>query len=130
MSNFEEQLKVKGLVASKKIAKELETIMKQKCESKTIRQAITVENGFRKVKVGIDGNIVKAISGKDFSKAYVNGAKAHTITPKRKSNLVFEGRNGLVITKRVNHPGSPSHPFIQESVTELMARYPKNIKKK
>lgn len=128
--NFEEQLKVKGLVLLKKLANELETIMKQKCESKTIRKAITVENGFRKVRVGIDGNIVKNINGKDFSEAYVKGAKAHIITPKNKPNLVFEGRNGLVVTKKVNHPGSPAHPFIEESISELIARYPKNIKKK
>lgn len=130
MSKFEEQLKVKGLVLTKRLANELETIMKANCKSKTIRQSIRVESGIRKVKVGIDQAIVKSINGKDFSEAYVKGAKPHIIVPKHAKNLVFEGRNGLVVTKRVNHPGSPPHPFIEESVTELISRHPKNIKRK
>lgn len=38
------------------------------------------------------------------------GAKPHEISG---SPLIFEGRNGLVITKKVQHPGLTARPFLR-----------------
>lgn len=128
--SFQKQLKVYGNVKLKELSSELETIMKAKCKSSTITKSIRTEHGSNREVVGIDQGIVERISGKDFSEAYVKGARPHTIKAKNAPYLVFKGRSGIVRTKQVSHPGSPSHPFIEESISELMGRYPNNIKKK
>lgn len=43
------------------------------------------------------------------------GATRHEITGEP---LVFEGRNGLVITRKVDHPGHPADPFLRPAAEQ------------
>jgi HK97 gp10 family phage protein len=45
------------------------------------------------------------------------GATAHEIKAKNGKSLAFEGRNGLVITKSVKHPGRPAAPFLRPAMS-------------
>lgn len=44
---------------------------------------------------------------------FETGATAHEISG---SPLVFEGEQGLIVTKRVNHPGMPAEPFLRPAI--------------
>ena len=46
---------------------------------------------------------------------FETGATSHEITG---SPLVFEGEKGLVVTKRVDHPGMPAEPFLRPAMSE------------
>lgn len=68
----------------------------------------------------IDGQVLSSTSGEIVSRAqhssYVNsGTKAHTIEPRRKSVLRFEGGDGPVFARRVQHPGTAAQPFMDEA---------------
>lgn len=135
MSNIHDELIRIASPFSRRIADELSSEMKSRCGSKTIRDSIVVEkSGFVTWRVGIDGDSVRAKAGKDFSEAYVYGARPHTIVPKNKSLLKFDGTHAFsgqkIFTKKVNHPGSPPHPFIEESVDAIMAKHPIAVKRK
>lgn len=135
MSNIHDELIRIASPFSRRIADELSSEMKSRCGSKTIRDSIVVEkSGFVTWRVGIDGDSVRAKAGKDFSEAYVYGARPHTIVPKNKSLLKFDGTHAFsgqkIFTKKVNHPGSPPHPFIEESVEAIMAKHPIAVKRK
>lgn len=135
MSNIHDELIRIASPFSRRIADELSSEMKSRCGSKTIRDSIVVEkSGFVTWRVGIDGDSVKAKAGKDFSEAYVYGARPHTIVPKNKSLLKFDGTHAFsgqkIFTKKVNHPGSPPHPFIEESIKAVMAKHPIAVKRK
>lgn len=135
MSNIHDELIRIASPFSRRIADELSGEMKSRCGSKTIRDSIVVEkSGFVTWRVGIDGDSVRAKAGKDFSEAYVYGARPHTIVPKNKSLLKFDGTHAFsgqkIFTKKVNHPGSPPHPFIEESVDAIMAKHPIAVKRK
>lgn len=41
------------------------------------------------------------------------GATAHEISGQP---LVFEGRAGLVVTRKINHPGQPAHPMLRPAL--------------
>lgn len=47
---------------------------------------------------------------------FETGATQHEITPHAKRVLAFEGRHGLVITKKVKHPGIPAKPFLRPAM--------------
>lgn len=129
---IKKQLKVVGNANLAKIAKDIETTMKSKCGSKRIRSAIKTENRGDKYVIGIDQDQVARENDKhDFSKAYVFGAKSHIISAKKKKSLYFywDKVGQYVSPYSVNHPGSPEHPFIDETVSEIKSRYP-NIKEK
>ena len=135
MSNIHDELIRIASPFSRKIADELSSEMKSRCGSKTIRDSIVVEkSGFVTWRVGVDGDSVRAKAGKDFSEAYVYGARPHTIVPKNKSMLKFDGTHAFsgqkIFTKKVNHPGSPPHPFIEESIDAIMAKHPIAVKRK
>lgn len=135
MSNIHDELIRIASPFSRRIADELSSEMKSRCGSKTIRDSIVVEkSGFVTWRVGIDGDSVRAKAGKDFSEAYVYGARPHRITPRSKSMLKFDGTNAFsgktIFTKNVNHPGSPPHPFVEESVEAIMAKHPIAVKRK
>lgn len=135
MSNIHDELIRIASPFSRRIADELSSEMKSRCGSKTIRDSIVVEkSGFVTWRVGIDGDSVRAKAGKDFSEAYVYGARPHTIVPKNKSLLKFDGTHAFsgqkIFTKKVNHPGSPPHPFIEESIDAIMAKHPIAVKRK
>lgn len=135
MSNIHDELIRIASPFSRRIADELRSEMKSRCGSKTIRDSIVVEkSGFVTWRVGIDGDSVRAKAGKDFSEAYVYGARPHTIVPKNKSLLKFDGTHAFsgqkIFTKKVNHPGSPPHPFIEESIDAIMAKHPIAVKRK
>lgn len=135
MSNIHDELIRIASPFSRRIADELSSEMKSRCGSKTIRDSIVVEkSGFVTWRVGIDGDSVRAKAGKDFSEAYVYGARPHTIVPKNKSLLKFDGTHAFsgqkIFTKKVNHPGSPPHPFIEESIKAVMAKHPIAVKRK
>lgn len=135
MSNIHDELIHIASPFSRRIADELSSEMKSRCGSKTIRDSIVVEkSGFVTWRVGIDGDSVRAKAGKDFSEAYVYGARPHTIVPKNKSLLKFDGTHAFsgqkIFTKKVNHPGSPPHPFIEESIKAVMAKHPIAVKRK
>ena len=135
MSNIHDELIRIASPFSRRIADELSSEMKSRCGSKTIRDSIVVEkSGFVTWRVGIDSDSVRAKAGKDFSEAYVYGARPHTIVPKNKSMLKFDGTHAFsgqkIFTKKVNHPGSPPHPFIEESVDAIMAKHPIAVKRK
>lgn len=135
MSNIHDELIRIASPFSRRIADELSSEMKSRCGSKTIRDSIVVEkSGFVTWRVGIDSDSVRAKAGKDFSEAYVYGARPHTIVPKNKSLLKFDGTHAFsgqkIFTKKVNHPGSPPHPFIEESIDAIMAKHPIAVKRK
>lgn len=135
MSNIHDELIRIASPFPGRIADELSSEMKSRCGSKTIRDSIVVEkSGFVTWRVGVDGDSVRAKAGKDFSEAYVYGARPHTIVPKNKSLLKFDGTHAFsgktIFTKKVNHPGSPPHPFIEESVDAIMAKHPIAVKRK
>lgn len=46
---------------------------------------------------------------------FETGASGHEITGRP---LVFEGKQGLVVTRRVNHPGMPAEPFLRPAMSE------------
>lgn len=46
---------------------------------------------------------------------FETGATAHEISG---SPLVFEGEKGLVVTKRVDHPGMPAEPFLRPALSD------------
>jgi hypothetical protein len=52
-----------------------------------------------------------------FYQFFETGAIAHTIKAKKAKALAFEGRNGLVVTKSVQHPGMQKHPFLKMAMT-------------
>lgn len=57
------------------------------------------------------------------------GTRAHTITPKSKSVLAFEGSNGTVFTKKVNHPGIQKKPFLEPAFNEEIPEFLKRLEK-
>ena len=135
MSNIHDELIRIASPFSRRIANELNNEMKSRCGSKTIRDSIVIEkSGFVTWRVGIDSDSVRAKAGKDFSEAYVYGARPHTIVPKNKSLLKFDGTHAFsgqkIFTKKVNHPGSPPHTFIEESIDAIMAKHPIAVKRK
>lgn len=44
---------------------------------------------------------------------FETGATGHEI---KGSPLVFEGEQGLIVTKKVNHPGMPAEPFLRPAI--------------
>jgi len=46
------------------------------------------------------------------------GATPHEITPDTADKLVFQGRNGMVYTARVSHPGMAARPFLRPAYDE------------
>jgi HK97 gp10 family phage protein len=46
---------------------------------------------------------------------FETGATGHEISG---SPLVFEGEAGLVVTKKVNHPGMPAEPFLRPALSD------------
>jgi HK97 gp10 family phage protein len=75
--------------------------------------SLAPENGH----IHIDVKSEEAIIGFDKEKWYWRffelGAKAHTI---KGSPLVFEGDQGLVITRGVAHPGMAARPFLRPAL--------------
>lgn len=135
MSNIHDELIRIASPFPERIANELKGEMKSRCGSKTIRDSIAIEkSGIATWRVGVDSDSVRAKAGKDFSEAYVYGARPHRITPRSKSMLKFDGTNAFkgktIFTKNVNHPGSPPHPFVEESVEAVMAKHPIAVKRK
>ena len=53
-----------------------------------------------------------------FYQFFETGAIAHTIKAKNAKALAFEGRNGLVVTQSVQHPGMKKKPFLKKSMTD------------
>ncbi len=47
------------------------------------------------------------------------GAKAHTIVPRKKMALRWVGGGGFVFAKRVRHPGIKGDPFIYNAATAM-----------
>lgn len=56
---------------------------------------------------------------------------AHTINPKRANILAWEGDDGRVFARRVNHPGSSRAPFWgdarEEALTKVRKRIPEAV---
>lgn len=55
---------------------------------------------------------------------------AHIIEPKKASVLAFSGKNGMVFTKRVNHPGSkmPERSFLRSSLHDMSTEISRGMK--
>lgn len=52
-------------------------------------------------------------------KARSSKKKGETPEPRKVlGSMVFQGRNGLVVTKRVSHPGRKAKPFLRNTMTE------------
>lgn len=47
------------------------------------------------------------------------GTRPHIIRARRKRALKFHGRNGVVIVKSVQHPGTKARPFMFRSLVEV-----------
>lgn len=54
----------------------------------------------------------------------------HVIVPRVASVLAFEGPDGLVFAKRVNHPGSriPARPYVSLALTQLRGEFEGGIR--
>jgi len=55
---------------------------------------------------------------------------AHVIVPRTASILAFEGPDGLVFAKRVNHPGSriPAYPYMSTALTMMRGEFDDGIR--
>lgn len=51
------------------------------------------------------------------------GTSPHTIRPKNSRLLVFEGDNGMVFTRQVNHPGTKAQPMLSPAMQKAEAFY-------
>jgi len=77
-----------------------------------------VKTGTLRKSLGIKVSSNKVTIGPNLTQApyagYVEfGTKPHTILPKRGTYLVFTIGGKKIFTKKVNHPGSAPHPYIQ-----------------
>ncbi len=54
----------------------------------------------------------------------------HVILPKNGKVLAFEGRNGMVFARRVNHPGSriPEQSYARLALTQLLSQFEGGIR--
>jgi hypothetical protein len=60
---------------------------------------------------------VGVFSGVPYARWMEDGTKPHVIYPRTKKALSFElSRGETVITKRVNHPGTPAYKFVSRQV--------------
>lgn len=65
-----------------------------------------------------------------FYKFFESGAQPHEIDPKKAGALIFEGRNGLVMTKSVSHTGMRAQPFARPAMTERQGEAEARIREK
>jgi HK97 gp10 family phage protein len=67
----------------------------------------------------VEGGIAEVSIGPDKEhwhyQFFETGATGHEITG---SPLIFEGKTGLVVTKRVDHPGMQAEPFLRPALSE------------
>jgi hypothetical protein len=76
---------------------------------KTAKTKLNIENPDKqKITVSMDSKIAVIME---------EGSKPHDIVPKKKKWLYFEGSNGPVFTKHVNHPGTRATKFFEKANT-------------
>lgn len=56
-----------------------------------------------------------------------NGTSPHVIRPKKSKYLVFEGSDGMVFTKQVNHPGMKAQPMLMPAMQKAEGEYYRNL---
>jgi hypothetical protein len=61
---------------------------------------------------------VKATVGSSVSYALIhhNGSRPHVILPVRAKSLVFTSKGRLVVTNRVNHPGTKPNRYLTDNL--------------
>ena len=51
------------------------------------------------------------------------GTRAHTIRPRNKKVLAFNGASGMCFAKKVNHPGTKARPFMETAFNKNAPKF-------
>lgn len=68
------------------------------------------------------GKLLRLSNNKDYAVAIDKGAKPHKIVPKSGGFLRFQGRNGTVYARSVNHPGNKPYRFLRNATGTAYTR--------
>lgn len=82
------------------------------------------KRGLRESPVGAPPLLAVQVESTTPQGDYVEGGTTpHLILPRRSAALVFEGRDGTVFARRVDHPGSPARPWFRP----VVGRWPRYL---